>query len=101
LPVPFPLRFRQIYAERHFIPRSAFEDSTCSFLLHATPLLEEKWDSGSQALIPNIRDPFLHDWSRAGTGLADNDHLIDFVTVSVLMGDLKDGLVNHHLQVHL
>ncbi len=29
-------------------------------LLHAAPLLEEKWDFGSQALISNIRDPFLH-----------------------------------------
>ena len=30
------------------------------------PLLEEKWDLGSQALITNIRDSFLHDWPRAG-----------------------------------
>jgi len=36
-------------------------------LLHAAPLLEKQWDFDSQALIPNIRDPFLHDWSRAGT----------------------------------
>jgi len=30
-------------------------------------LLEEKWDFGPQALISNIRDPFLHDWSCAWT----------------------------------
>jgi hypothetical protein len=30
--------------------------------VHAAPLLEEKWDLGFQALIPNVRDPFLHDW---------------------------------------
>ena len=28
--------------------------------MYAAPLLEEKWDLGSQALIPNICDPFLH-----------------------------------------
>jgi predicted nucleotidyltransferase len=28
-------------------------------------LLEEKRDFGPQVLIPNIRDPFLHDWSYA------------------------------------
>jgi hypothetical protein len=28
------------------------------------PMLEEKWDLGSQALIPNIRHPFVHDWSQ-------------------------------------
>jgi hypothetical protein len=38
--------------------------------LYATPLLEEKWDFGSQALIPNICDPFLHNRSRAWTRLA-------------------------------
>jgi len=31
--------------------------------VHAAPLLEEKWDFASQALIPNIWDPFLRDWS--------------------------------------
>jgi len=30
--------------------------------VHTAPLLEEKWDLGPQALIPNLRDPFLHDW---------------------------------------
>jgi len=57
----FHLRFDQIH--RHLIPRATFERATCSLLLHATPLLEEKWDFGSQALIPNIHDPFLHDRS--------------------------------------
>jgi len=28
----------------------------------STPLLEEKWDFGSQALIQNILDPFLSNW---------------------------------------
>jgi len=42
-------------------------------------LLEEKWDLDSQTLIPNIRDPFLHDWSCAGTRLAAADHPIDLL----------------------
>ena len=53
------LPLHQIYSDRHFIPRSTFESAPCSFLLHAAPLLEEKWDVGSQALIPKIRDPFV------------------------------------------
>jgi hypothetical protein len=60
--VPFVfknLRLYQIHTDRHLIPRAAFEGSPCSLLLYAAPLLEEKWDFGSQALIPNIRDPFL------------------------------------------
>jgi len=38
--------------------------------LNPAPLLEQKWDLDSQALIPNIRDPFLYDRSCAWTGLA-------------------------------
>jgi hypothetical protein len=53
------LHLRQTQPYRHFIPCPAFQGSPGSFLLHATPLLEEKWDVGSQALIPNIHDPFL------------------------------------------
>ena len=29
---------------------------------HLTPQLEEKWDIGPQALIPNIGDPVLQHW---------------------------------------
>jgi hypothetical protein len=50
------LYFYQIYTNRYFIPGSAFEDSTCPLLLYATPLLEEKRDIRSQALIPNSGD---------------------------------------------
>src|SRR3972149_4529596 len=64
------LRSRQIRVDWHFIPSSAFKDSSCSFLLNPSPLLEEKWDFGPQALISNISDPFLHDRSCAWTGLA-------------------------------
>jgi hypothetical protein len=39
--------------------------------VHAAPLLKEKWDVGSQALIPDIRDPFLH----IGPGGASRLHL--------------------------
>jgi hypothetical protein len=38
--------------------------------VHAAPLFKEKWDFGCQALIPNIRDPFLHDRSCAWVRLA-------------------------------
>jgi hypothetical protein len=54
-----------------------------SLLLHAAPLLEEKWDLGSQALIPNIRDPFLHDRSRTWTRLAADDHPIDLLEIQL------------------
>jgi hypothetical protein len=72
----FHLSLYQI--SRHFIPSSSFECSSCPLLLHTPPLLEEKWNFDSQALIPNIRDPFLHDGSRTWTGLAADDHPIDF-----------------------
>jgi len=65
------LRSRQIRVDWHFIPSSAFKDSSCSLLLDSSPLLEEKWDIGPpQTLIPNISDPFLHNWPCAWTGLA-------------------------------
>jgi len=65
------------------IPSATFERATSSFLLHAAPLLEEKWDFDSQALIPNIRDPFLHDRrSCAGTKLAADDHPIEIRNVA-------------------
>ena|SRR5258706_8222342 len=60
------LRFYQIH--RHPILRVTFECATCPLLLHTAPLLEEKWDLDSQALIPNIHEPLLHDQSRAGAG---------------------------------
>jgi len=55
----FHLHFYQTHTGRHLIPCSAFECSSCSLLLHAAQLLEEKWDFGSQALMPNIRDHFV------------------------------------------
>ena len=64
------LRFYQTHPDRHLIPCSAFEYSPSSFLLHSAPLLEEKWDVGSEALISNIRDPFLQDRSGAWAKLA-------------------------------
>src|SRR6266508_4643525 len=75
------LRVYQIHTNRHLIPSTTFECASCSFLLHATPLLEEKWDFGSQALIPNIRDPFLQDWPRPWTRLAAHDHPIDIFKI--------------------
>jgi hypothetical protein len=39
---------------------ATFECTPCSLLLHSSPLLEEKGDFGSQALISNIHDPFPH-----------------------------------------
>ncbi|HEX9386193.1 MAG TPA: hypothetical protein VF918_07730 [Anaerolineales bacterium] len=41
----------------HVLP-SSLRPARCASL-DATPLLEEKRDVGSQALISNIRDPFL------------------------------------------
>jgi hypothetical protein len=38
--------------------------------LNTAPLFEKEWHFGSQALIPNISDPFLHDRSSAWTRLA-------------------------------
>src|SRR6266487_6431018 len=64
--VPFVfknLRFHQIHIGRHLIPSATFKCSSHSLFLNSTPLLEEKWDLSSQALISNICDPFLHDWS--------------------------------------
>ena len=53
----------QIHPDWHLIPRATFEGSPCPLLLNAAPLLEEKWDFGSQTLISNIRDPFPQDRS--------------------------------------
>jgi hypothetical protein len=47
----------------------------------STPLLEEKRDFGSQALISNIRDPFLHDGPCTWTRLAAHDHPIDIFEI--------------------
>src|SRR5574339_209404 len=63
------LCFYQIHPDWHLIPRPAFEDTPCSFLLDSTPLFEEKRDIASQALISNIREPSLQDRPCAGTGL--------------------------------
>jgi hypothetical protein len=57
-------------ADWHLIPGAPFKDSSRSFLLDSSPLLEEKRDFDSQALISDISDPFLHDRSCAGTRLA-------------------------------
>jgi hypothetical protein len=54
------LQFHQTHPDWHLIPRSAFQYSSGSLLLHAAPLLEEKWDFGSQELIPDIRDNGYH-----------------------------------------
>ena len=61
------------HIDRHLVPRAAFERATRPLFLDAAPLLEEKWDLDPQALISNIRDPFLHDRSCAGTRLAADD----------------------------
>jgi hypothetical protein len=49
-----------------------------SRLLHAAPLFEEEWNFGSQALTPDISDPFLHDRSCAWT-------LLEFTTISIIL----------------
>lgn len=41
------------------------------------PLIEEKRDLSSQALIPNMRDPLLHDWTRIWTRLTTHNYPID------------------------
>jgi hypothetical protein len=46
--------------------------------LNAAPLLEEEWNFGSQALTPDISDPFLHDRSCAWT-------LLEFTTISIIL----------------
>jgi hypothetical protein len=54
-------------------------EAPCSLLLHSTPLLEEKRNFSSQALIPNIGDAFLPDWPCAWTRLAAfNDQSMPF-----------------------
>jgi len=71
-PKIYPLSFKNAKKciDRHLIPRATFERSARPLLLpapvphaqvHSSPWLEEKWDFDSQALITNIRDPFLHD----------------------------------------
>jgi hypothetical protein len=55
----FYLSMHQAHSDWHLIPGSTFQDSPCPLLLHAAPLLEEKRDIGSQALILDIHDPFM------------------------------------------
>ena len=82
------LRLHQPHIDRHLILarcdlqacnlRASFICSVQQVHVDAAPLLEEKWDLGPQALISNLRDPFLHDRSRAGIRLTADDHLIVF-----------------------
>ena len=67
------LSLYQTYINRHLIPGATFERSPCSLLLHTTLLLEEKRDFRHQALIPNIRDLFVHGWPGAWTRFADQN----------------------------
>jgi hypothetical protein len=67
---------RQICADWHFIPGSAFKGSPPSFLLNAAPLFEEKWDFGPQALISNICHPRSVKRMRAWARLAANDGVL-------------------------
>lgn len=52
-----------------------------SRLLHTTPLFEENRDLRPQTLTSNIRDPFLHDWPRAGTRLATEDGPVNTIEI--------------------
>ena len=82
-PAAFHLRLHHIHSDWHLIPGATFERATRPLFLHSAPLLEEKWDFDSQALIPNVRDPFLHDRSCAGTRLAADDHPIDILEIQL------------------
>jgi hypothetical protein len=54
----FHLNLHHIHPYWHLIPGATFERSTRPLLLNASPLLEDKWDFDSQALISNISGPF-------------------------------------------
>ena len=77
----------QIYSYRHLIPCATFERSPCALFLNTSPLLEEKWDSCHQALIPNIRDPLLHDRVLPTTRVKRRD--LKYYLVSDIQSSIK------------
>src|SRR5688500_866617 len=77
-PAAFQSCFCESHSDRHLILCPAFKSAPCSLLLHAAPLLEEKRDIGSQALLSNISDPFLHNGSCNWTSLATRNTQVEF-----------------------
>jgi len=99
----FHLRLSQTHTDWHLIPGSAFEGAPGSLLPRSAPLLEEKRDPGSQALISDLRDPFLQDRPCARTRLAVPNALL---CVGPIFGciicttEASDGIIRNHQRYH-
>ena len=62
------------HADRHLVPRPAFQRAPGPFLLDSAPLLEKERDPRPQALIADFGHPGRLERTRAGAGFAVLSH---------------------------
>src|SRR5438046_6396430 len=61
----------------HLVPSASAQGTPVCFRSAASPLLEEKWDPGLSALLPDRLDPARVNWTRPMTRLPAHDDPVE------------------------